>query len=140
MVDPLDPPAPWRQLSLYDVLVVEDEETIRDLLVEFLEESGLEVQAVGCPCRGLALVSEPDGCTLLVTDIDLGVSELDGFEIAARARMTRPDLPVVFISGRTWRLQEHKATARDRMLRKPFNGTSFVATVHELLGQVARPA
>lgn len=123
-----------------DVLIVEDEETIRELLVEFLQESGLQVEAVGCACEGLALASRPDGCALLVTDIDLGVRDLDGFEIAARARRTRPDLPVVFISGRTWKLQEHAATARDRMLRKPFNGTSLVTTVHELLGRSVQPA
>ena len=122
--------------SMCDVLILDDEEVVRSVLVDLLEDQGLDVRAVGSPAEALDIALMPDGCTLLLTDIDLGVREIDGFGVAERARQVRPDLPVLFISGRPWKLAEYQATENDRVLAKPFRMSALLDAVQQLLARV----
>ena len=118
-----------------DVLILDDEEVVRSVLVDLLEDQGLNVCAVGTPAEALDIALLPDGCTLLLTDIDLGVHEIDGFGVAERVRLVRPALPVLFISGRPWKLAEHQATDNDRLLAKPFRMSALLGAVQQLLAR-----
>ena len=119
-----------------DVLILDDEEVVRSVLVDLLEDQGLAVRAVGSPTEALDIALMPKGCTLLLTDIDLGVREIDGFGVAERARQVRPDMPVLFISGRPWKLAEYQATENDRLLAKPFRMSALLCAVQQLLARV----
>ena len=79
------------------VLVVEDNEDSRDMLRQLLENAGHEVHDVGDGPQGVdaALRLEPD-----VALIDVGLPELDGYEVARRIRAgTRRDMLLVALTG-----------------------------------------
>ncbi|CAO4144666.1 ATP-binding protein [Methylorubrum aminovorans] len=79
------------------VLVVEDEQVVRDLIVEVLHDLGYQtLQAADGP-SGLRVLQSPARIDLLVTDV--GLPGLNGRQLADHARETRPDLKVLFMTG-----------------------------------------
>lgn len=121
--------------GMLDVLILDDEEVVRDVLVELLEDQGLSVMAVATPGEARDIALGTPGCSMLLTDIDLGQPDVDGFGVAADVRARRPELPVLFISGRPWRLAEHTPAAHDRILAKPFRMSALMRAVEQLLNR-----
>ena len=79
------------------VLVVEDEQVVRDLIVEVLQDLGYRtIQAVDGP-SGLRALQSAGHIDLLVTDV--GLPGLNGRQMADQARETRPELKVLFMTG-----------------------------------------
>jgi PAS domain S-box-containing protein len=79
------------------VLVVEDEPVVRGLIVEVLRQLGYRaIEAADGP-QGLAVLQAAGRVDLLVTDI--GLPGLNGRELADGARVARPDLKVLFMTG-----------------------------------------
>ncbi|WP_375460724.1 PAS domain-containing protein [uncultured Enterovirga sp.] len=79
------------------VLVVEDEPVVRDLVVEVLHDLGYQaLEAIDGP-SGLAVLQSGARIDLLVTDV--GLPGLNGRQLADQARLTRPDLRILFITG-----------------------------------------
>ncbi|HQR38007.1 MAG TPA: sigma-54 dependent transcriptional regulator [Blastocatellia bacterium] len=79
------------------VLIVDDELGIRDSLRGLLADEGFAVEAVATGEACLEAIGQrPYGCILL--DIFLGAG-LDGLEVLSRIRNTRPECPVIMISG-----------------------------------------
>ena len=80
------------------VLVIDDEPTIRMLIVEVLREAGYRaVEAFDAP-SGLRALESLSRIDLLITDVGLP-GGLNGRQIADAARVRRPDLKVLFITG-----------------------------------------
>ena len=87
-----------RALSGETVLVVDDEPTVRMLVVEVLEELGYTaLEAVDGP-SGLRLLQTAARIDLLVTDVGLP-GGMNGRQLADAARVSRPSLKVLFITG-----------------------------------------
>jgi len=82
----------------HDILVVDDEADIRMLISGVLEDEGYETRQAANSAEALAAIRARMP-TLLVLDIWLQGSELDGIEILKIARREAPNLPVVMISG-----------------------------------------
>jgi two-component system, NtrC family, nitrogen regulation response regulator NtrX len=82
----------------HDILVVDDEVDIRMLICGVLEDEGYETRQAANSGEALAAVRGRLP-TLLVLDIWLQGSELDGLEILKIVRRETPNLPVVMISG-----------------------------------------
>ncbi|WP_375463311.1 PAS domain-containing protein [uncultured Methylobacterium sp.] len=79
------------------VLVVEDEAVVRDLIVEVLGELGYRaLEAIDGPA-GLRIVESQARIDLMVSDV--GLPGLNGRQLADRARLVRPGLKVLFITG-----------------------------------------
>lgn len=80
------------------ILVVEDDDIVRMLIVDVLEELEFEVlEADGCE-QALAFLNDEDQyIDLMMTDVGLPV--MDGRELATQARLVRPELPILFASG-----------------------------------------
>ena len=79
------------------VLVVEDEPVIRSLIMEVLADLGYHaLEAVDGP-SGLKILESKQQIDLLVTDV--GLPGLNGRQLADHARLVRPDLKVLFITG-----------------------------------------
>jgi signal transduction histidine kinase/CheY-like chemotaxis protein len=79
------------------VLVVEDETAVRDLVVEVLGDLGYRtIEAADGP-SGLRLLQSDQRIDLLVTDV--GLPGLNGRQVADAARLTRPDLKILFMTG-----------------------------------------
>ena len=79
------------------VLLVEDDDVVRFLTVEILEEFGYRVQACGEAGGALDVLRSDAPCDLLMTDV--GLPGLGGRELVEAARELRPSLPVLFASG-----------------------------------------
>jgi len=78
------------------VLIIEDDESLRDLLAEVLPRRGFTVETVATAAAGLEAVrvGDPD---VVVTDLHL--AGMDGIELCARLAEQRPHLPVVVITA-----------------------------------------
>ncbi len=85
--------------SLLTILIVDDEPGIRRSLGESLSEEGYAVLKAERGEQALELLenSDPDAIHLMLLDIWL--PGIDGLETLQRAKILRPDLPVVMISG-----------------------------------------
>jgi CheY-like chemotaxis protein len=80
------------------VLVVDDEPTIRMLVTEVLEEMGYTTLEAGDGNSALQLLQSNARIDLLVTDVGLP-GPMNGRQVADAARVARPDLKVLFITG-----------------------------------------
>ncbi|WP_409433720.1 sigma-54-dependent transcriptional regulator [Litorimonas sp. RW-G-Af-16] len=81
-----------------DVLIVEDEEDIRAMISGILEDEGYQVRAFGTSEAALDAVKarKPN---LVVLDVWLKGSSMDGIELLDRLKTMYEDLPVIIISG-----------------------------------------
>lgn len=101
------------------LLLVEDEDAVRDVLARGLSRNGIAVHAVADANAALAvLVDNPEIDSLLS---DVMMPGIDGVELASRARALRPDLAVLLMSGFA-EAPLHKAaeTAGIGFIAKPF--------------------
>ena len=61
---------------------------------------------------------------------DIGMPDMDGFELQRWANATRPDLPVILITGRPeMRARYAELIRSDRYFEKPFDGKQLLASV-----------
>lgn len=81
-----------------DILIVDDEADIRDLISGILDDEGYETRTAKDSDSALAEV-EARRPSLIILDIWLQGSRLDGLEILEVIKKSHPDLPVVIISG-----------------------------------------
>jgi len=100
------------------VLVVEDDESVYELLSEFLAARGFSVFGAGRSDEALALVDRLHPQVVIL-------DSLDGFGLARRLRESDPShqLPILLLSGRVERLLEREAFTAgcDGFVRKPFH-------------------
>ncbi len=80
------------------VLVIDDEPTIRGLLVELLREAGYRPLEAQDGPTGLRVLQQVGQVDLLITDVGLP-GGMNGRQVADAARVARPDLKVLFITG-----------------------------------------
>ncbi len=112
------------------LLLVEDEFLIRLTLSETLVDDGFEVVEAEDGGAALALLAQQQPIALMLTDIQLP-GALDGHALAERARSTRPDLPVIFMSGRP--PDAPPASRLDTYVSKPYSPAAVSATVRRIL-------
>ena len=113
------------------ILVVEDEFLIRMTLVEALTDEGYDVLEAENGDAAMSLLQADPSIAMLLTDIQLPGS-LDGEALANAARAARPELPVLFMTGRPDPRQANQATARNRYIAKPYTLADITRTVSEL--------
>jgi two-component system nitrogen regulation response regulator NtrX len=82
----------------HDVLVVDDEADIRALICGILDDEGYETRGAGTSGEALAAVRARRP-SLVILDIWLQGSELDGLELLKIVRRDTPSVPVLMISG-----------------------------------------
>jgi len=82
----------------HEILVIDDEADIRMLMCGILKDEGYDTREAGTSSEALAAIRSRQP-TLVILDIWLQGSELDGLEILRIVRRELPNLPVVMISG-----------------------------------------
>jgi CheY-like chemotaxis protein len=114
------------------VLLVEDEEEVRELLIDVLNSHGLRVTPVASAEEALAVQSQHP-FDLLLTDV--GLPGASGPDLAREVRQRSPRLPVLFISGQSGDIfeDEGQLDSPRGFLQKPFSSRALVASLHELL-------
>lgn len=101
------------------LLLVEDDPLVRDTISLMLEEEGFEVVEAADARAAMLLVRNGLNAQLIVTDVDLGPGP-SGAELADQLHALRPDVGVIFITGRTASLKNRPLTDREAVLPKPF--------------------
>jgi DNA-binding NtrC family response regulator len=117
----------------YRVLLVEDQEGLRNSLERGLRLHQYEVLAVATIAEAQAAL-QSERIDLLLTDVTLpGTSS--GFNLAAWARDRRPGLPILLISGMAlfFAPPELRDDPAVRLLAKPFQMATLVSNLTELL-------
>jgi CheY-like chemotaxis protein len=80
------------------ILVVEDDDIVRMLIVDVLEELDFKVVEASDAEEALKIVNDSNqAIDLMMTD--MGLPGMDGRELATEARKVRPTLPILFASG-----------------------------------------
>jgi len=116
------------------LLVVEDEEVVRHILVTILREFGYTVLEAGNALEALPLGEHYEGeIALLVTDVIM--PKMDGVELANRLRKVRPKMPVLFLSGYAKGTIPQKKMLEpwSRLLNKPIDQIELAKTVRQLI-------
>ncbi|MGA2353397.1 MAG: PAS domain S-box protein [Terriglobales bacterium] len=117
------------------IMLVEDDEMMRGLTKQLLQEHGYTVIEADDGKSALEwLQSHPDPVDLLLTDVVM--RRVSGPELVERVSASRPNLKVVYMSGYTGELMaEREVLSRGiTLLEKPFTRTSLLNTLHETLG------
>ncbi len=81
-----------------DILVVDDEKDIRHLVGDILQDEGYETRLAGNSDECLHAI-EQKAPSLLILDIWLKDSKMDGIDILKHVKQNHPEVPVVIISG-----------------------------------------
>jgi CheY-like chemotaxis protein len=121
------------------VLIVEDQEQVRELVKSVLEAEGFKVlEAAGGP-EALSLSSHYSGpIHLLITDLIM--PEMTGKQVADKLRPLRPGMKVMYMSGYNEDILARRGVDEPDVpyLAKPFTPRTLSAKVHEVLGHVAK--
>ncbi|MEO6153646.1 MAG: ATP-binding protein [Croceibacterium sp.] len=118
------------------VLVVDDEPAIRALVTDVLAELGYNTLEAGDGPAGLAILKSQPNIALLVTDVGLPKG-MNGRQFADAARVERPDLKVLFITG----YAENAVIGSGRLdpgmhvLTKPFAMDTFAKRIQALISE-----
>lgn len=119
------------------ILVIDDDQEVRDFLVAVLERAGHEVTTAGNGRDGVAMFRE-HAVQVVITDIIM--PEKDGIETILDLRREHPDLKVIAISGggRTTPenyLHSARLLGADRAMRKPFKNEEILRAIEELTAE-----
>jgi CheY-like chemotaxis protein len=117
------------------ILIVEDDESIRDTLWMFLEFEGYSVYTASNGQEGVNLLpTMPDACLIL---LDLMMPVMDGWQFAEAIRLDSKlsSIPIVVITA----FSEKAASVRaNGMLKKPVNLDSLLKVVQQYCGSPQR--
>jgi len=123
-----------RSRGTEQLLVVEDDELVRGVIVRALEAEGYQVTAVGQPSRALELAPEELGrLRLLITDVVM--PSLDGRQLAEALTARCPSLRVLYLSGYTQDAISERGVLDSgvEFLAKPFTRAALLGKVRALL-------
>jgi len=118
----------------HEVLIVDDEQDIRELVAGILEDDNYETRTASDSDTALKEI-EARMPTLLILDIWLQGSRLDGLEILDQVKSDHPDLPVIMISGHgniETAVSAIKKGAYD-FIEKPFKADELLLTVERAI-------
>jgi PAS domain S-box-containing protein len=116
------------------VLIVDDEPTVRMLVIDVLEDLGFTVLEAGDGAAGLRILQSGTTVDLLVSDVGLP-GGMNGRQLADAARTIQPDLKVLFITGYAENaiIGSGQLGPGMRVLTKPFVVETFAARVLEMI-------
>lgn len=118
-------------MPIETILIIDDEPSVRDVLVKFMELGNYKAYGAASALEGLRLfeLKKPD---LIISD--LVMPHMDGYEFCERIRQTS-DVPIIMVTGYP---QDRRATGRqkrgpDAIIAKPITMDQLLSTVEALL-------
>jgi CheY-like chemotaxis protein len=132
-VAPPAKPAP-RQAVSGTILVVEDQQEVRDFAVQALVARGYQVLQAGDALEALTIIETNGGpLHLLLTDVVL--PGMNGRELATRIHATRPRVKVIYTSGYTRDVIAHRGVLEDGLdyIPKPYTADVLAEKVSQAL-------
>ncbi len=127
-------PAAAAESDQAQVLVVDDDETVRTALGDMLRGAGYGVTLAASGLEGIAKVREREGPFHLVVT-DLGMPDVPGWEVVEAVKQVETATPVVIMSGfdRARATRRAKELGVDLVISKPFDLQDFLNAVRGLL-------
>lgn len=131
---PRTPPGQHRALRLKRILVVDDDDAVRETLADLLDVDNYEpIQAVDAAQALMILLADPTAIDVLITD--LSMPGTDGIALIKHARRIKPGLPAVLLTGYA---EEVSAVAMGtdcgfHVLRKPVESANLIQQIAVLL-------
>jgi CheY-like chemotaxis protein len=132
---------PLRLQGEETLLLVEDEEAVRESAREYLAGCGYKVLTAGDGQEGVAVAEKYDGpIHLLITDVVM--PRLSGSELAERVTAARPKLKVLYISGYTENtvVQHGVCDFGSLFLQKPFTLKTLAEKIRQVLDTESAPS
>ena len=123
------------------VLVLEDEEVVRDLLCAVLTDAGYDVLCAAAPTEALELArARPEPIDLLVSDVIL--PEMHGPAIARLINALKPEMKVLFVSGYSENDISEQGVLDPgvEVLQKPFSQQELLLKIDAMLNEPAAAA
>lgn len=115
-----------RLLHKLSILVVDDEPTVRNFVMQVLQRRGYTLRSAGDGEEAANLIREnPGSIGLLLTDLDM--PRKNGVALIQEAKLMKPDLPVIAMSGayQEWRQDGIS------LLAKPFSVSALLELVEK---------
>jgi CheY-like chemotaxis protein len=127
--------------NLVVILVVEDDQLIQGVIEEALTDGGFEIALASSGEQAIELLdAEEPEFRALVTDINLRNGGTDGWDVARHARESKPDLPIVYMTGESADEWPSKGVPNSILLTKPFAPAQLVTAVSQLLNTATPPS
>ncbi|MDB5433072.1 MAG: response regulator receiver protein [Caulobacter sp.] len=114
------------------ILFVEDSRMCMMETSELLRDHGFNVLEAHCAQEAFEALQGAEFLTALVTDIDLGEGP-DGFEVARRARIIHPGLPVVYVSGSACARHLTEGVRDSEFISKPYRRQRVVEALKRVM-------
>ena len=118
------------------ILLVEDDEMVRDITKDILEEIGYTVLSADTPQGAIALCENRDTpFDLLLTDVVM--PEMSGRELANRIAVIRPGIKVLYMSGYTSNVIAHRGVLDKgvHFIQKPFRINDLADKISEVMAE-----
>jgi two-component system, cell cycle sensor histidine kinase and response regulator CckA len=113
------------------ILVVDDENGIREFLCTYLKSKSFKVLSAASGEDAMRIWDDEDGkIDLLLTDVVM--PGINGKDLADRLKSQRPDLSIIFMSGYLPEEIAEEALG-DRFFKKPFHPTELLEAIRETL-------
>lgn len=122
------------------ILIVEDEPAIADTIVYALSTDGFEPVWHATAVAALQAVGQGPAFALAI--LDVGLPDINGFELFKRLSSLAPALPAVFLTARSGEIDRVVGLelGADDYIAKPFSPRELVARVRTILRRVQRAA
>ena len=118
------------------ILIIEDEEVLRNLLQMMLEEDGIKVISAGDGIEAVEIFEQrKDEIGLVLSD--MGLPRLGGWDAFLKMKEINPEISVILASGY---FSPHvksellKSGAKD-FIQKPYNPPEILAMIHRILDE-----
>jgi two-component system catabolic regulation response regulator CreB len=121
------------------ILLVEDEPAIADTVVYALSTDGFAPHWVA---SGEAALAAAAGQAFALAIVDIGLPDMNGFELFRRLQAAHPALPVIFLTARSGEIDRVVGLelGADDYVAKPFSPRELVARVRTVLRRSQRPS
>ena len=113
------------------VLIVEDEFLIRMTLAEALADEGYTVVEASSGDEALELFQANPAIDVLMTDIQLP-GKLNGLRLVEMVRQVRPDVPVIYMTGRPDNMAGLRRSPHDAFVAKPYLPSEIIQALRRL--------
>jgi PAS domain S-box-containing protein len=138
--EPRPPEPPAAEPSSPHILVVEDEEAVREFIRLVLVQSGFIVTLAGDGEEAWEMFRrDPNRFDLVLSDVLM--PRRNGPELAALIHSLRPTLPILFVSGYTGAASEklQQVASQQLLVEKPFSIDKLLQAVRQALTRTAAP-
>lgn len=116
------------------VLVVEDEEPLRELLQHALEDDGFAVAFAPSGEEALAMLdTDHASFRVVLTDVNLASGGLTGWDVARRARELAPRVPIIYMTGGSAHQWSVFGVPNSVLINKPFAVGQVTTAIASLL-------